>query len=104
MKFSGLLAVLAVMAVTALATPVLKARQEDCVERCQDEFIECFTNGDTFEHCEALRGMERPRIPKPPRSWLIRPDRCMLRRMLMCCGTVAPSKAYDTLRHTGDLN
>ena len=57
MKFSSALAALAMMASAALAAPALHSRQDDCIERCQDEFVKCFTDGDTFEHCEALRGM-----------------------------------------------
>ena len=47
--FAYLAAVLAMAATTAFA-------QSACIDRCQQEFVDCFTQGGTFEDCERLRG------------------------------------------------
>lgn len=56
MRLPNLLAVLTALNATALAAAVVRPWQDNCVERCQHDFVERFTHGDSFEHRKALRG------------------------------------------------
>ena len=43
--------------VTALAMLVAAVSANECTDRCQNEFVDCFTRTGDFDGCEAIRSM-----------------------------------------------